>query len=69
METLVQDLDTISMRECRNILVVNIEVRGNASVSDCGFALTILAVVVLEMQGEIFPLLGDLVEISMGGLV
>ena len=55
METLVQDLDTISMRECRNILVVHIEVRGNASVSDCSLALTILAVVVWEMQGESSP--------------
>ena len=55
MEILVQELDTISMRECRNIIVVQIEVRGDTSVGDYGFGLTILAVVVLEMQGESSP--------------
>jgi|SRR5271170_6594072 len=55
MAILVQELDIISMRECRNIIVVHTEVRGDASVGDCGFGWTILGVVVLEMQGESSP--------------
>jgi hypothetical protein len=53
MEIFVEELEIISSRECRNVIVVQIEVRSDASVSDCGFALTMLAVVVVEMQGEI----------------
>ena len=55
MEILVQELDIIYMRESSNIIVVHIEVMGNASVSDCSFGLTIRAVVVWEMQGESSP--------------
>ena len=50
-----QELDVISMRERRNAIVVTTEVRRDASVADCGFGLSILAVVVLEMQGESSP--------------
>jgi len=53
MEIFVEELEIISSRECRNVIVVQVEVRRGASVSDCGFGLTVLAVVVLEMQGEI----------------
>ena len=53
MEIFVEELETISSREYGNVIVVLVEVRGDASVSDCGFGLTVLAVVVVEMQGEI----------------
>jgi hypothetical protein len=55
MEIFVEELEIISSKECRNAIVVRVEVRGNVSVGDCGFALTVLAVVV--------------VEISMGGML
>ena len=53
MEIFVEELETISSRECRNVIVVRVEARLDASFSDCGFGLTVLAVVVVEMQGEI----------------
>jgi hypothetical protein len=53
MEIFVEELENISSRECRNVIVVQVEVRVDASVSDCCFSLTLLAVVVPEMQGEI----------------
>ena len=52
MEIFVEELEIISSRECRNVIVVQVEVRGDAPVSDCSFGLTMLAVVV-EMLGEI----------------
>jgi hypothetical protein len=51
--SVVEELGIISSRECRNVIVVHVEVKGGASVSGCGFGLTMLAVVVVEMQGEI----------------
>jgi hypothetical protein len=53
MEIFVEELENISSRECRNVIVVQVEVRVDASVSDCCIGLTLLAVVVPEMQGEI----------------
>jgi len=34
MEIFVEELEIISSRECRSVIVVQVEVRGNASVSD-----------------------------------
>jgi hypothetical protein len=49
-----RDYNIISSRESRNVIVVQVEVRGDAFVSDSGFGLTVLVtVVVVEMQGEI----------------
>ena len=56
MEIFVEELEIIAMRECRNVIGVHTEIRGDASVSDWGFGLTMLAVVVLEMGGEVSPL-------------
>ena len=53
MEIFGEELEIISSREHRNVTVVWVEGRGDASVSDCGFGLTVLAVVVVEMEGEI----------------
>ena len=46
-----------------------IEVRGYLSVSVCALGLTVVALVVVQIWGEVSPLMGDLVEISMGGMV
>jgi hypothetical protein len=53
MEIFGEELGIISSRECSNDIVVDAEVRGDASVGDCGVGLSTLAVVVVEMQGEI----------------
>src|SRR5277367_3258756 len=52
----VEELKIISSTECWNDIVVHVEVRGDASVSDCSVGLTMVPVVVVEMQGEISPL-------------
>jgi len=49
---IAEELEIISVRESRNVIVVHTEVKRDASVSDCHFGLTMLAVVVLEIQGE-----------------
>jgi len=51
-------LQNISSKECWNDIVVLLEVRGDASFSDCGVCLTMVAVVVVEIWGEIPPLQG-----------
>ena len=48
--------------------MVLIEVREDQCVSVCMLGLTLAAVVVMEIWGEISPQ-GNLVEISMGGIV
>jgi hypothetical protein len=53
VEIFVEELEIISSRECRNVIVVQVEVRRDAFVRGCCFALTVLAVVVVKMQGEI----------------
>ena len=53
MEISAEELQNISSRECWNDIVVHLEVRGDASVGDYSVGLTMLAVVVAEMQGEI----------------
>jgi hypothetical protein len=58
-------LQNISSRECWNDIVVLLEVRRDASFSDCGVGLTMVPV---EIWGEIPPL-WNLVEISKGGMV
>jgi len=52
----VEKLEIISRRESRNVIAVHTEIRGDVSVGDCRFGLTMLAVVVLEMGGEVSPL-------------
>ena len=54
----VEELQNISSRECWNDIVVLLEAKGNASFSDCGVGLTMVAVVVVEIWGEIPPLCG-----------
>ena len=44
LEIFVEETGIISVRECRNVIVVNAELRGDAWVSDSGFGLTILSV-------------------------
>jgi len=53
MEIFGEELENISSRECRDVIVVQVEVRVDGSVSDCCFGLTVLALVVPEMQSEI----------------
>jgi len=53
MEIFGEELGIISSRKSSNDIVVHAEVREDASVGDCGVGLTMLAVVVAEMQGEI----------------
>ena len=52
MEIFVEELEIICMRECGNVIRVHAEARGDAFVRDCCFGLTMLGVVVVEMQGE-----------------
>ena len=49
LEIFVQELRIISVRECRNVIVVNAELRGDGWVSDYGFGLTMLLV---DTEGE-----------------
>jgi hypothetical protein len=49
--------------------VVHVEIRENASVSDCSVCLTMLAVVVVEMQGEISPFWEIWLRSQMEGMV
>ena len=52
LEIFVEETGIISVRECRNVIVVNAELRGDGWVSDCGFGLTMLSVVVVDTEGE-----------------
>ena len=54
MEIFGEELEIISSKECWNDIVVDVEVGDDASVSDCGVGLTMVAVVVVEMHGEIY---------------
>jgi hypothetical protein len=53
MENFGKELEILSSKECWDDIVVHVEVRWDATVGDCGFGLTMVAVVVVEMQGEI----------------
>ena len=53
MEIFGEELEIVSSKERWDDIVVHVKVRGDASISDCGVRLTMLAVVVVEMQGEI----------------
>jgi hypothetical protein len=53
MENFGKELEIILSKKCWNDIVVHVKARGDASVSDCGVCLTMVAVVVVEMQGEI----------------
>jgi len=52
MEIFVEELRIISIRERRNVIVVHAAVRGDGWVVDCGFGLTMRAVVVVDTEGE-----------------
>ena len=52
LEIFVEELGIISVRECRNVIVVNAELRGDGWVNDCGFGLTMVSVVVVDTEGE-----------------
>ena len=53
LETFGKELQIISSKEYWDDIVVYVEVIDDGSVSDWGVGLTMLAVVVVEMQGEI----------------
>jgi hypothetical protein len=53
MEIFGKELEIISSKERWDDIVVHVEVRGDASISDCCVGLTVVAVVVVEMQGDI----------------
>ena len=55
MEIFEEELEIISRRECWNVIVVDMEVRGDGSVSGCMLGLTRMVVVVVEIWGEVPP--------------
>ena len=59
----------LSIKELSYDLVVLIEVRKGLFVSVCMVGLTLVAVVVVEISGEISTLRGIWWQISMGGMV
>jgi hypothetical protein len=56
MEIFGEELEIISSRECWNDIVVDGDIRGDGSVIVCMLGLTMVAVVVVEIWGEVFPL-------------
>jgi len=58
----------LSAKELSNGVLMLIEVRRDLFVSVCALGLTLVAVVVVEIWGEIPPT-GEFVEISMGGMI
>ena len=55
MEIFGEELENISSRECWNDIVVHGDATVDASVGVCMLGLTRVAVVVVEMWGEVFP--------------
>jgi hypothetical protein len=55
-EIFEEELEIISRRECWNVIVVHMEVRGDGFVSGYMLGLTRIGVVVVEMWGEVSPL-------------
>jgi len=55
MEIFGEELENISSREWWNDIVVHGDVRGECFVIVCVLVLTMVAVVVVEIWGEVFP--------------